>query len=54
MVQQQTVVVHSGCQGYLPHSLAMGSLVILAACKGPVLYQVHLQISFISVYIVTF
>ena len=36
---KQTIVVNSGCQGYVPHSCAMGTLVALAACKGPLLYE---------------
>ncbi|KAL8596402.1 hypothetical protein ACOMHN_047461 [Nucella lapillus] len=36
---KQTLVVHSGCQGYVPHSCAMGALVALALCKGPLLYD---------------
>ena len=36
---KQTIVVNSGCQGYVPHSCAMAALVALAAFKGPVIYD---------------
>ena len=36
---KQTIVVNSGCQGYVPHSCAMAALVAFAACKGPVIYD---------------
>nr|KAG5685494.1 hypothetical protein BaRGS_034190 [Batillaria attramentaria] len=36
---KQTIVVNSGCQGYVPHSCAMAALVVFAVCKGPVIYD---------------
>ncbi|XP_046542689.1 uncharacterized protein LOC124253013 [Haliotis rubra] len=36
---KQTVIVHSGCQGYIPHSCAMAALIFFAVCKGPILYN---------------
>ncbi|KAK6178009.1 hypothetical protein SNE40_012855 [Patella caerulea] len=36
---KQTVIVHSGCRGYIPHTCAMVALVIMVVCKGPVLYD---------------
>ena len=36
---KQTIIVHSGCSGYVPHSCAVGALVLMAACKGPILYD---------------
>ncbi|XP_076461094.1 uncharacterized protein LOC143293762 [Babylonia areolata] len=36
---KKTIVVNSGCQGYVPHSCAMAALVGLAVCKGPLMYD---------------
>ncbi|XP_059147302.1 uncharacterized protein LOC131935041 isoform X2 [Physella acuta] len=36
---KETLIVNSGCQGYIPHSCAMGALVVFAVCKGPLLYE---------------
>ncbi|XP_041368578.1 uncharacterized protein LOC121382955 [Gigantopelta aegis] len=36
---KQTIIVHSGCSGYVPHSCAVGALVLMAVCKGPILYD---------------
>lgn len=34
-----TAAANTGCQGYIPHSCAMAALIILAMCKGPLLYD---------------
>lgn len=38
-IVKKTLIVHSNCQGYVPHSFAMASLVLLAVCKGPLIYN---------------
>ncbi|ESO96949.1 hypothetical protein LOTGIDRAFT_231734 [Lottia gigantea] len=36
---KQTVIVHSGCRGYIPHTCATVCLVCMAICKGPVVFD---------------
>lgn len=44
---RESVTYHMNCRGYVPHSCAMVSLILLACCKGPLIYDL------ISVYQVT-
>ena len=36
---KETVISNNGCQGYVPHIGAMITLILLAICKGPLLYD---------------